>query len=51
MHPTDYAAASQEKPEDRVHYLVLTDITGVRSYAACLTFHRPFVTVKVRSQD
>ncbi len=30
-----------------MHYLVLTDVNGVRTYATCLTYHRSFIAEQV----
>ncbi|KAL5010460.1 hypothetical protein ScPMuIL_012765 [Solemya velum] len=35
-----------EKPSNSVHYLVLTNMAGVKTYATCLTFHRGFLLQK-----
>ncbi|XP_064605462.1 DENN domain-containing protein 3-like isoform X2 [Liolophura sinensis] len=32
----------QEHQEERVHYLVLTDVNGVKTYAVCLTFYKEY---------
>ncbi|KAJ8321592.1 hypothetical protein KUTeg_000063 [Tegillarca granosa] len=34
------------KPESKVHYLVLTDMSGDNTYATCVTFYRPFIVEK-----
>ncbi|OWF38493.1 DENN domain-containing protein 3-like [Mizuhopecten yessoensis] len=34
------------EPESFAHFLVLTDMSGVKSYATCLTFCRPFIVEK-----
>ncbi|ESO86082.1 hypothetical protein LOTGIDRAFT_235654 [Lottia gigantea] len=39
----DNAKAYRHKPENEVHFLVLTDISGRKSYATCLTFYKPFI--------
>jgi len=42
-----YKKTSAKKPESMTHSFVLTDISGGRSYASCLTFYRLFSVTKV----
>ncbi|CAH1774894.1 unnamed protein product [Owenia fusiformis] len=42
----DYAYVHKRQRKDRVHYLVLTDVTGDRSYATCLTYYRQVLIEK-----
>ena len=39
--------AQKTKPSDEVHYLVLTDVNGVRTYATCVTYYRSFIAQQV----
>ncbi|KAL4218124.1 Rab guanyl-nucleotide exchange factor [Mactra antiquata] len=34
------------KPENTSHFFVLTDISGQRTYATCVTFYRPYLAEK-----
>ncbi|XP_064652222.1 DENN domain-containing protein 3-like isoform X2 [Lineus longissimus] len=43
------AYVSSIKSPEQVQYQVLTDITGNRTYATCLTLYRPFIAKKSRS--
>ncbi|XP_052249982.1 DENN domain-containing protein 3-like isoform X2 [Dreissena polymorpha] len=36
----------QQKPDNVTHCFVLTDMSGRRSFAACLTFYRPFFVLE-----
>ncbi|XP_028399183.1 DENN domain-containing protein 3-like isoform X2 [Dendronephthya gigantea] len=36
------AYISEQKPDEKIHTLVLTDIEGHRSYCSCLTFYKPY---------
>ncbi len=39
------AFLQQSKPPETFQYLVLTSISGSRSYATCLTFHRQYLLI------
>ena len=47
---TDGLYAQKSKPSDSVHYLVLTDVNGVRTYATCLTYYRSFIAQQVQTK-
>ncbi|KAL3889951.1 hypothetical protein ACJMK2_002266 [Sinanodonta woodiana] len=42
----DGAKVYSERPENYVHFLVLTDMTGTETYSSCLTFYRPYIVDK-----
>ncbi|XP_050413893.1 DENN domain-containing protein 3 isoform X1 [Patella vulgata] len=39
----DNARAYRQKPENVVHFLVFTDITGKKTFATCITFYKPMI--------
>ena len=43
----DGAMCAQSAPEAHVHFLVLTDAEGHKSFATCLTYYAPFVVERV----
>ena len=43
----DGVFALKSPHHSKVHYLVLTDVNGVRTYATCLTFYRSFIAQPV----
>ncbi|XP_046563256.1 DENN domain-containing protein 3-like [Haliotis rubra] len=45
------AKVYRNKPENSVHYLVFTDLSGNRTYATCLTFYKPYVLQKEDSEN
>lgn len=49
-YPDGMKVFNQPKKEE-VHYLVLTDLAGERSYATCLTFYRPFIVEKDAEEE
>ncbi|XP_065188396.1 DENN domain-containing protein 3-like [Sycon ciliatum] len=42
----DGVSLSESHKDAHCHGLVLTDLTGVRTYGSCLTFYRPFQLIK-----
>ncbi|KAK3596552.1 hypothetical protein CHS0354_027006 [Potamilus streckersoni] len=42
----DGAKVYKERPENCVHFLVLTDMSGSETYTSCLTFYRPYIVEK-----
>ncbi|KAH9496720.1 hypothetical protein Btru_009782 [Bulinus truncatus] len=42
----DNAHVYQEKPDNNIHFLVLTDVSGNKTYACCLTFYKPYKLTK-----
>ncbi|XP_076438047.1 DENN domain-containing protein 3-like [Babylonia areolata] len=36
----------RERPEHLIHFLVLTDVSGNKTYATCITFHKPYIIEK-----
>ncbi|XP_059174697.1 DENN domain-containing protein 3-like [Physella acuta] len=36
----------REKPDNSIHFLVLTDVSGSKTYASCLTFYKPYKLTK-----
>ncbi|XP_041471701.1 DENN domain-containing protein 3-like isoform X2 [Lytechinus variegatus] len=45
------ASVSKGQREESFHYLVLTSLSGTRSYATCLTFYRQFIVHKYPDED
>lgn len=39
----DNVKVYRECPEDSVHFLVLTDIAGNKTFATCITFYKPYI--------
>lgn len=44
---TDDLQITEQKADTSVHFLVLTDIHGNKTYATCITFYRPYIIEKV----
>ena len=44
---TDDLQIKKDNTEPSVHFLVLTDIHGNKTYATCISFYRPYVIEKV----
>ncbi|CAL1542255.1 unnamed protein product [Lymnaea stagnalis] len=42
----DNAHVYQDKPDNNIHFLVLTDVSGNKTYASCLTFYKPYKLTK-----
>ncbi|KAK6960212.1 DENN domain-containing protein 3, partial [Biomphalaria glabrata] len=42
----DNAHVFQDKPDNNIHFLVLTDVSGLKTYACCLTFYKPYQLTK-----
>ncbi|BFZ11081.1 hypothetical protein BsWGS_14120 [Bradybaena similaris] len=45
----DNAHVYADKPDNSVHFLVLTDVSGSKTYACCLTFYKPYTLTKERN--
>ncbi|KAK7478037.1 hypothetical protein BaRGS_00030713 [Batillaria attramentaria] len=39
----DHVKVYKERPEDLIHFLVLTDVSGNKTYATCITFYKPYI--------
>ncbi|RUS70148.1 hypothetical protein EGW08_022089, partial [Elysia chlorotica] len=42
----DNAHIYRHKPDSNIHFLVLTDVSGSKTYASCLTFYKPYRLTK-----
>ncbi|GFN87387.1 DENN domain-containing protein 3-like [Plakobranchus ocellatus] len=42
----DSAQVYRHKPDSNIHFLVLTDVSGCKTYASCLTFYKPYRLTK-----
>ncbi|XP_070209415.1 DENN domain-containing protein 3-like [Littorina saxatilis] len=42
----DHVRVYHECPDALIHFLVLTDVSGNKTYATCITFHKPYIIEK-----